>query len=111
MFEAVYTVSALKKSNFYDDVALLTEILRLLKSIYPFNEGVCRTIWQNKNFAIPGFGDRTFKFNRSLTEKLLRQTSESTYVVEHSQIFKTKNGREGAMYGLHLQDKNLLEMW
>ena len=74
------------------------EISRLLKSIYPLNEGVCRNIWQNKNFAIPGFGDRTFKVNRSVTEKLLRQTSETTYVEEHSQRFTTKNGRKGAMY-------------
>ena len=68
MFEAVFTVSALKKSNVYDDVVFLTENSRLLKSKYSLNEGVCRNIWQNKNFAIPGFGDRTFKVNMLVTE-------------------------------------------
>ena len=32
------------------------------------------------------------------TEKLLRQTSETAFVEEHSQSFMKKNGREGAMY-------------
>ena len=90
-------MSALKKSNVYDDVVFLAENSILLKSIYPLKEGNCRNIWQNKNFAIPGFGDRTFKVNRSVTEELLRQTSETTYVEEHSQCFMTKNGRKGAM--------------
>ena len=98
MYEAVYTVSALKKSNVYDDVVFLTENLRLLKSIYPLNEGNCRNIWQNKSFATPGFGDRTFKVNMLVTEKLLRQTSETTYVEEHCQSFMTKNGCKGAIY-------------
>ena len=69
--------------------------MRLLKSICPLNEGVCRNIWQTKNFAIPGVGERQFKVNRSVTEK---QSSKTTYVEEHSQSFMTKNGREGAMY-------------
>ena len=34
----------------------------------------------------------------SVTEKLLRQTSETTFVEEHTQSFMTKNGPEGAMY-------------
>ena len=55
-------------------------------------------MWQNKIFAIPGFGHRTFLVNRSVTEKILRQASETTYVEEHSQRFLAKNGREGAMY-------------
>ena len=98
MYKAVYTVSALKKSNIYDDVVFLTENSGLLKSVYPLNARVCRNIWQNKNFAIPGFGDWIFKVNRSVTEKLLRQTSETTYIEEHSQSFMTKNGRKSAMY-------------
>ena len=72
MCEAVKTVSVLKKSNVYDDVVFLTENSKLLKSMYPLNEGVCRNIWQIKNFAIPGFGDRTFKVNRSVTERILQ---------------------------------------
>ena len=71
MYEAAYTVSALKKSNVYDDVVFLTENSRLLKSIHSLNEGICRNIWQNKNFAITAFGDRTFKNNSSVTEKIL----------------------------------------
>ena len=98
MCEAVYTVSALKKSDVYDDVVFRTENSKLLKSIYPLNEGVCWNNWQDNNFAILGFGDRAFKVNRSVTEKLLRQTSETIYVEEHSQSFMKKNGLEGAMY-------------
>ena len=40
----------------------------------------------------------TFKVNRSVTEKILRQASETTYVEEHSQSFMAKSGCEGAMY-------------
>ena len=40
----------------------------------------------------------TFKVNRLVTETILRQASETTYVEEHSQSFMAKNGREGAMY-------------
>ena len=40
----------------------------------------------------------TFKVNRSVTETILRQASETTYVEENSQSFMAKNGREGAMY-------------
>ena len=69
MYEVAYTVSALKKSNVYDDVVFTTKNSRLLKSIYPLNEGTCRSIWQNKNFALPGFGDETFKVNNSVTKK------------------------------------------
>ena len=68
MYGAVYTLSAFKKSNVYDDVVFLTDNSRLLKSKYPLNEGFYRNIWPNKNFAIPGFGDRTFKVIRSVTE-------------------------------------------
>ena len=78
------------KSNVYGDVVFFTEKSRLLKSIYPSKEGVCRNIWQNKNFAIPGFGDKAFKVNRSVTEKFLRQTCETTHVEEHSQSLMTK---------------------
>ena len=99
MYEAAYTGLALKKSKVNDYFVLLTENSRLQKSIDPLNEGVCRKIWQNKNFAIPVFGVRKFKVNRSVTETILRQASETTYVEEHSQSFKAKIGCEGAMYG------------
>ena len=99
MYKTAYTVSALKKSNVYDDVDFLTDDSRLLKSIYTLNKGVCRNNWQNKIFAKPGFGNRTFKVNTSLTETFLRQASETTSVAEHSQSFMAKkNGREGVMY-------------
>ena len=98
MYEAAYTVSALKKSNVYDDVVFITKNSRLLKSIYLFDEGTCRSIWQNKNFALPGFGDKTFNVNNSVTEKVLQRASETNYVEEHSQSFMKKNNREGAMY-------------
>ena len=39
IYEAAYTASAFKKSNVYEDVVFLTENSRLLKSIYPLNEG------------------------------------------------------------------------
>ena len=48
--------------------------------------------------TIPGFGDKTFKVKRSVTETILRQVSETTYVEEHSQSFMAKTKREGAMY-------------
>ena len=98
MYGAAYTVSALKKSNVYDDVVFITKNSRLLKSIYPFYEGTCRSIWQNKNFALPGFGDKNLKVNNSVTEKILERSSETTYAEEHSQSFIKKNNREGAMY-------------
>ena len=90
MYEAAYTVSALKKINVYDDIVFITKNSRLLKSIYPLNEGTCRNIWQNKNFALPGFGDTTFKVNNSVTEKILQRASETIYVEEHSQSFMKK---------------------
>ena len=90
MYEAAYTVSALKKSNVYDDVVFITENSRLIKSIYPLNEGTCRSIWRNKNFALPGFGDKTFKVNNSVTEKILQRASETTYAEEHSKSFMKK---------------------
>ena len=90
MYEAAYTVSALKKSNVYDDVVFITKNSRLLKSIHPLNEGTCRSIWQNKNFALPGFGDKNFKVNNSVTEKILQRASETTYAEEHSQSFMKK---------------------
>ena len=49
-------------------------------------------------FALPGFGDETFKVNKSVTEKILQRASETTYVAEHSQSFMKKNNREGALY-------------
>ena len=67
------------------------------EALKKFNR-VCRNIWQNKNFAIPGFGDGIFKVNRSVTEELLQQTSETIYIEEHSQSLMTKNGCKGAMY-------------
>ena len=99
-------MSALEKSNVYDDVVFFTENLSLLKSIYPLNGGRfvgrneenCRNIWQNKNFVIRFSGDMKFKVDKSVTEKMLRQAGETTYFGEHSQSFKAKNGRKGAMY-------------
>ena len=44
MYEAAYTVSTIKKCNVYDDVVLIGKKSRLLKSIYPLNEGTCRSI-------------------------------------------------------------------
>ena len=81
----------------------LTENSRLLKSIYPLNEGTCSNIWREKNFAIPDFGDRTLKVNRSSTEKTLRRPGKTPYFEEHSQIFMAKNGHEGAMYAEPLE--------
>ena len=98
MYEAAYTVSALKESNVYDDVVFITKYSRLLKSIYPLNEGTCRSNWQNKNFALPGFRYKPFRVNKSVTEKILQRASETTYANEHSQSFIKKNNREGAMY-------------
>ena len=98
MYEAAYTVSALKKSKGYDDVVFITKNSRLLKSIYPLNEGTCRSVWQNRNFPLPGFGEKTFKVSKSVTEKILQRASETTYAEEHSQSFMKKNNREGAMY-------------
>ena len=90
MYEASYTVSALKKSNLYDDVVFSTKNSRLLKYICPLNEGTCRSIWQNKNFDLPGFGNKTFKVNNSVTENILQRASETTYAEEHSQSFMKK---------------------
>ena len=89
MYEVAY-MSALKKSNVYNDVVFITKNSRLLKSIYPLNEGTCRSIWQNKNFALPGFGDKTFKVNNSVTEKILQRANETLYAEEHSQSFMKK---------------------
>ena len=90
MYEAAYTVFSPKKSNVYDDVVFITKNSRLLKSRYPLNEGTCRSIWHNKNFALPGFGDNTFQVNNSVTEKILQRASETTYAEEHSQSFMKK---------------------
>ena len=43
MYEAAYTVSALEKSNVYDDVVFITKNSRLLRSIYPLNKETCRS--------------------------------------------------------------------
>ena len=88
----------LTKSNVYDNVVFLLGISRKAKSLHPLNEGVCRNIWQNENFSRPGFGDRTFKVNRSVSEKIIRHANETIYVKEHSRSLMAKNGREGAMY-------------
>ena len=93
----IYNIGTLK-SNLYDDAVFVTKNSRLLKSIHPINEGICRYLWQNKNFDVPGFGDRTFKVNRSVTEKILRLARETIYVEEHSQNFMAKNGRKSALY-------------
>ena len=85
-----YTVSSFKRSNVNDDVVFVTKNSRLIKSIYSLNAGTRKKIWQNKNFAKGGFGNRTFKINRLVTEKLLLQVSETTYVEENSQNL-TKN--------------------
>ena len=90
LYEAAYTVSALKKSNVYDDVVFITRNSRFLKSIYPLNEGTCRSILQNKNFALPGLRDKPFRVNKSVTEKILQRTSETTYAEEQSQSFLKK---------------------
>ena len=90
MYEAAYTVSALKNSNVYDDVVFITKNSRALKSIYPLIEGTCRSISQIKNFALPGFGDKTIKVNNSVTEKILQRASETTYAKEHSQSLMKK---------------------
>ena len=90
MYEELYAVSALKKSNVYHDVFFITKNSRLLKSIYSLNEGTCRSIWQNKNFALPGFGDKTFKVNNSVAEKILQRGSETTYAEEHNHFMKKK---------------------
>ena len=91
MYEAAYTVSALKKSNVYEDVVFITKNSRLLKSLYPLNEGFCRSIWQNKNFALPVFGDKTFEQNQQFcNEKILQRVNETIYVEEHSQSFMIK---------------------
>ena len=82
MYEAAYTVSASKKINVHDDVVFITKkklkTPKIKKSIYPINEGTCRSIWQNKNFALPGFGNKTFKINKSVIEKILQRASETT---------------------------------
>ena len=44
LYEAAYSVSALKKINVYDDVVFLTENSRILKSINLLNEGTCKNI-------------------------------------------------------------------
>ena len=80
MYEASYTVSALKNSNVYDEVVFLTEKLRLLKPIYHL-----------KREFVGNFG-------RSVTEEFLRQANETTYFEEHNQSFMAKNQREGAMH-------------
>ena len=67
MYKAEYILSVLEKSNLYDDVVFLTENSILLKSMYSLNEVVCRKICQNQYFAIPGFGNRTFNVNSSVT--------------------------------------------
>ena len=93
MYEEAYTVSALKKSNVYDDVVFITKNSRLIKSIYPLNKRTCRSIWQDKNLALLGFGDEIVKSNNSVTEKILQRANETTYVEEHSQSFmKNKIG-------------------
>ena len=90
MYEAAYIVSAFKKSGVYDDVVFIAKNSRLLKSIYPLIEGTCRSNWQNKSFALQGFGDKTFKVSNSGTEKILQRASETTYAEEHSQSFMKK---------------------
>ena len=109
-------MSALKKSNLYDDVIFLTENPRPLKSVHLSNRGNCRSVWQKKKFSIPGFGNRTFKVSNSVTEMILRQDSETIYVEHHSQSFIATNGRKGAMYAeivdwVSPTGENLLRMW
>ena len=61
MNEAAFTLSALKKNKVYDDMVFITENLTKLKSVNHLYDGVHVSIGQKNFFAIPGFGDRTFK--------------------------------------------------
>ena len=42
--------------------------------------------------------ERAFEVNRSITEKILRQASETTSIKKPSQSFVAKKGREGTIY-------------
>ena len=87
IYEAAYTVSVLNKSNVYDDVVFITKNSRLLKSIYPLNEGTCRSIWQKKTLLYQVLEIKPLK---STIQKILQRASETTYVEEHSQSFMKK---------------------
>ena len=51
-----------------------------------------------QKICLPGFGDKTFKVNNSVTEKILQRASETTYAEEHNQSFMKNNNCEGARY-------------
>ena len=70
MYKTVYTLSALRRTLFCDKLDFMRENSRLLKSIYPSNEGTCRNVWQNRNSDLPGSEETTSNNNMSIREKI-----------------------------------------
>ena len=71
---------------------------------------------QKKRFALQGFGDTTFKVNKSITGKISQLASQKTYVGEHSQDIMKKDKRKGARYiepveWVSTQKEKLLDNW
>ena len=91
-------MSARWKSNVYNHYLFDEKNARLLKPIYPEAREFVEIFGKSQTLPLPGFREKNFRINSLVTEKTLRQASAITCVEGHSQSFKKKCARHGAMY-------------
>ena len=86
MYKAAYTVTAMKRSNWWDDASFLSAKSEIIPVLYSITSKLCREIWEGKTVFIPGFAD--FKF--SVEKETLAKPSNSGSNIEYSkQISRT----------------------
>ena len=84
MFLASHSVTALKKSSWWDDASYLHEYFKFVPAFYPLSESELETLWVTKNVKMPGFGNEDFTKHRENVDSILASEATSSFKVELS---------------------------
>ena len=62
-----------------DDATFLAEELRLIPTSYPIETRICRAIWTNQEFTLPGFSNSNIKLKNFIVEGRELKAGEQNY--------------------------------
>lgn len=64
MFSASYVLTQTAHSARFDDSTYVSEYSRLIPTFYDLDTWTCRSIWSQKEFVLPGFGNQKFRLTK-----------------------------------------------
>ena len=98
MYLASYSLTAPKKSSWWDDATYLLEQSKPIPTFYPVSESESEKLWDKVQVKIPGFGNEDNTIPLEKVDSILASETTNNFKVNLSKFFMEKGSNRGVKY-------------